>query len=101
MKIKQLATAFLFSFIVLFAGQASAANSTPGEETPKEVRARQIETRLMEIKHLAKETTLTADQKQDLRMEVKSLKKEARSNGIYLSIGAVIVIILLLILILK
>ena len=101
MKIKQIVTAFLFSFAILLSGQVSAANTNTGDETPKEVRAKQIETRLMQIKHLAKESSLTSAEKQDLRKEVKSLRKEAKNNGIYLSIGAIIVIILLLILILN
>lgn len=101
MKIKQIVTAFLLSFAILLSGPVSAANTNPGDETPKEVRAKQIETRLMQIKHLAKESSLTSAEKKDLRKEVKSLKKEAVNNGIYLSIGAIIVIILLLILILN
>ena len=68
-------------------------------EVPKEARAQQIETRLIEIRELAK-TNLTATEKKELRKEVKSLKKEGRRNGIYLSVGAIIIIILLLILLL-
>lgn len=100
MKIKQLCTAAILSFALLFSSNVFATGN-PGEEVPKEVRARQIENRILEIRHLAKETTLTPEEKQDLRKEVKSLKKEAQSRGIYLSIGAIIVILLLLILILK
>lgn len=68
-------------------------------EVPKEVRAQQIETRLIEIRDLAK-TNLTAAEKKELRKEVKSLKKEERRNGVYLSVGAIIIIVLLLILLL-
>ncbi len=68
-------------------------------EIPKEVRARQIEARLFEIRNLTK-TNLSASEKKELRKEVKSLKKESRGNGIYISVGALIIIILLLILLL-
>lgn len=67
-------------------------------EIPKDVRAQQIESRLVEIRDLAK-TNLTSTEKRELRKEVKSLKKEG-NHGIYLSIGAIIIIILLLILLL-
>lgn len=77
-----------------------AANVTPVKtEVPKEVRAQQIQARLIEIRDMDK-TNLSKVEKKDLRKEVKSLKKEARSRGIYLSIGAVIIIVLLLILLL-
>ena len=72
---------------------------TPASEVPKEVRAHQIESRLIEIRNMAK-TNLTSAEKKDLRKEVKSLRKESRNGGIYLSVGAIIIIILLLILLL-
>lgn len=75
------------------------AGSGPSTEVPKEVRAKQIESRIYEIKNMDK-TNLTRADKKELRKEVKNLRKEAANRGIYLSIGAIIVIILLLILIL-
>lgn len=77
------------------------ARETPVTKTevPKEVRSRQIENRLIEIRHLSK-TNLSNAEKKDLRKEVKSLKREARRGGVYLSVGAIIIIILLLILLL-
>jgi hypothetical protein len=68
-------------------------------EVPKEVRAQQIEARLIEIRKMDK-TNLTSVEKKELRKEVKELRKEARNGGIYLSVGAIIIIILLLILLL-
>lgn len=100
MKIKHFLTVFILSLAVTFSTNAGTTTNG-GNETPKEVRAHQIENRLVEIKKIAKENTLSSAEKKDLRKEVKSLKKEARTNGIYLSIGAIIIIILLLILILK
>ncbi len=78
-----------------------AGGETPGTKTevPKEVRAHQMETRLVEIRKMDK-TNLTSTEKKGLRKEVKDIRKAARSGGIYLSIGAVIIIILLLILLL-
>lgn len=100
MKIKNLFSAVLFAFTLFISGNVMAV-ANPGEEVPKEVRAQEITNRIMEIKKLAKETELTPVQKQELRKEVKHLRKEAQSRGIYLSIGAIVIIILLLILILK
>lgn len=58
-------------------------------------------TRLTEIKNMDK-SNLSGAEKKELRKEVRSLKREVRSNsrGIYLSVGAAIIIVLLLILIL-
>ena len=57
--------------------------------------------RVNEIKDMDR-SNLTAAEKQDLRKELRSLKKEVRknSNGVYLSVGAIIIVILLLILLL-
>lgn len=76
-----------------FAGMDKPAS---GVEIPKEVRARQIESRLLEIKKMDR-SALSSSEKKELRREVKSLKREARHNGIYLSVGAIIIIALLLI----
>jgi uncharacterized membrane protein YdfJ with MMPL/SSD domain len=74
-------------------------NSTAGT---KEERAQQMLNRLEEIKSMDK-SALTKEQKKELRKEVKAIRKEAKRDeikGIYLSIGALIIIVLLLILIL-
>jgi uncharacterized protein (UPF0305 family) len=81
------------------ATDSTLPNST---ESTKEVRAQQMVNRLEEIKSMDK-SALTKEQKKELRNEVKAIRKEAKRDqirGIYLSIGAVIIIILLLILIL-
>ena len=68
----------------------------------KEIRAQQMLQRLEEIRSMDK-STLTRAEKKDLRKEVKEMRKEARRDeikGIFISIGALIIIILLLILIL-
>ena len=58
-------------------------------------------TRLKEIKSMNMEN-LSRSEKKDLRKEVKQIRKElkAAKNGIYLSVGAIIIIVLLLILLL-
>jgi len=57
--------------------------------------------RLLEIKNMNKEN-LSRSEKKELRKEVKQIRKElkANQNGIYLSVGAIIIIVLLLILLL-
>jgi hypothetical protein len=78
---------------------ARTESPAPNTEVPKDVLARQIETRLVQIRNMDK-TNLTKVEKKELRKEVKNLRKQARSGGIYLSVGAIIIIILLLILLL-
>lgn len=83
----------------LFSPAFAAETPKAVSETTKEVLAKKIETRLVEIRDMDK-TNLTSVEKKELKKEVKELKKEARKSGIYLSVGAIIIIILLLILLL-
>lgn len=100
MNAKKLIPVLMISMCVSMFSPVFANNETPGTtEVPKEVRARQIETRLVEIKNMDK-SNLTSVEKKELRKEVKELKKETKRNGIYLSVGAIIIIVLLLILLL-
>jgi hypothetical protein len=66
-----------------------------------ENRAFQLENRLKEIKELDKKS-LSNSEKKVLRKEVREIKKQlaAISGGVYLSIGAILLIALLLILLL-
>lgn len=69
-------------------------------EEEKKARAEEIRTRVEEIKSMDK-STLTRAEKKALKKELKSMNREAKEiRGIYLSFGAIIIIILLLILIL-
>ena len=72
-------------------------SSAPSDAAKTEV----LLNRLNEIKNMDKSNLTRADKKA-LRSEVKAIKGEMKksSNGIYLSIGAIIIIVLLLILIL-
>jgi len=100
MSAKKIIPILLMAFSIAFVTPTFAAKETPlKKEVPKEVRAQQIEHRLIEIKNMDK-SNLSQAEKKDLRKEVKGLKKEARHAGIYLSVGAIIIIILLLILLL-
>jgi hypothetical protein len=66
-----------------------------------EVRATELQNRLEEIKSIETKD-LTRAEKRALRTEVKQIKKEMAeiSGGVYLSVGAIILIALLLILLL-
>ena len=82
-------------------GQATLTNELPLNETssnkvPAEVQA--MYDRLEEIKAMDK-SELSSSEKKELRKEVKSIKSQLRStgNGVYLSVGAIIIIVLLLI----
>jgi len=100
MSTKKIIPLLLFAMSLTLFSPVFAKNETPVKnEIPKEVRAKQIESRLFEIREMSK-TNLSTTEKKELRKEVKSLKKEARKSGIYLSIGAIIIIVLLLILLL-
>lgn len=90
-----------------FIPQTHAANNS--NSTKKEVvlteaqtlRLNQINTRLVQIQNMDK-SALSSQEKKTLRKEVRAMKAEARESGggIYLSIGAVILIIVLLIILL-
>ncbi|MBI5373053.1 MAG: hypothetical protein HZA79_13605 [Sphingobacteriales bacterium] len=73
------------------------ANNTKTEDP----RAQQLLTRLHDIKNMDK-SSLTGSEKKTLRKEVKGIRKEMKEikGGVYLSVGAILIVILLLILIL-
>ena len=83
-----------------------AVNSTPksaivAERPGESEEVQMMLDRLHEIKAMDM-NALTKAERKDLRKEVKAIKQELRATtGIYISIGALIIIILLLILILN
>ena len=104
MNIKKL-PGILFMFLLLnlsFASYAAPLTSDPEPATLTKESAAQLMVRLHEIKALAK-TDLSASQKTELRKEVKDIRKQLKSssNGVYLSIGAIVIILLILILLLR
>ena len=95
-----MAAMLLLSFVSteLSAGSDVSPVGKVSTETPESARAKVLLNRLEEIKALDK-SKLTSAQKKQLRMEVKSSKKELNElgGGIYLSVGAIILILVLLI----
>jgi hypothetical protein len=99
MKTQKLVKSLLVVLLLAVTGPSMA--STPvahGTETP-EAQAQRLQNRLEEIKAIDK-STLSKAEKKALRGEVKVIKKEMKtiSGGVYLSVGAIILIVLLIIL---
>jgi hypothetical protein len=92
----------LVAFVLIFAAPAAAnvvSDSSVRVET--EARVKQLTQRLAEVKAIDR-STLTNDEKKALRQEKKELKKELKviSGGVYISVGALILILILLIILL-
>lgn len=95
--------------LTLIPSQVNASTSEPTSTTPAPVplspadaaKVITLESRLKEIDAMDK-TELKAAEKKDLRKEVKSIKSELKTigNGVYLSAGAIILIIILVIVLL-
>jgi hypothetical protein len=101
MKTKMFRVLFLLVILALSAPSVSFAASTDPGTANREMQAKRLTDRLEEIKRMdAKQ--MTRAEKKVLRTEVKAIKKElaAVSGGVYLSIGAILIIALLLILLL-
>lgn len=100
MTIKKFLRMAPLAILLAIAVPASSAvlPNAPATENP---RLLELNQRLAEIKDVTK-SELTGSEKKDLRKEVREIKKEMKaiSGGVYLSVGAIIVVILLLILIL-
>jgi Skp family chaperone for outer membrane proteins len=94
-------TLILFLLVSLASPVMGAINSETVIDNPREARAIELQTRLEEIKAMDK-TDLTRTEKKELRHEVRKIKKElaTKAGGVYLSVGAIILIALLLILLL-
>jgi hypothetical protein len=83
------------------ASPTSASYTTSNPVNGDDPKTQQLLLRLENIKKMDK-SSMTRIEKRDLRKEVKSIKKEMKaiSGGVYLSVGAIIIVILLLILLL-
>jgi hypothetical protein len=101
-------TSKLFKTLLLIMLMAVAAPSFSNTNTPTavssenpEAYAKSLENRLEEIRAMDTKK-LSREEKKALRVEVRTIKKEmaAVSGGVYLSVGAIIIIALLLILLL-
>lgn len=90
----------------LFAFSGSPVEATPFKSKEPKVltveeteRLLEIESKVIEIKEMDL-SALSKDERKDLRYELKSMEKEAkamRGSGIYISTGALIIILLLII----
>ena len=90
-----------FTFL-LFTGSIATSNATEKEikelTTAEQLRIEQIAKRVNEIKKLDR-TKLNSTEKKALRNELTNIKKEANAisnGGVYLSLTALLVIIILL-----
>lgn len=100
MKPKKTITILLFALLTSMVVPAFAGEPVPVEPTEKTTTEKAL-TRIEEIRHMDR-SQLTSSEKKELRKELRLLKKESKpkKNGIYLSVGALIVIGVLLILLL-
>jgi len=101
---KVAAFAFLLSTTIpAFSNNLSGdpVRTTKPAKAVDHARVAEIVKRVEEIKEMDK-STLTSSEKKDLRKELKGLKKDMATakGGVYLSIGAIIIVVLLLILLL-
>jgi ABC-type anion transport system duplicated permease subunit len=103
-------TPLIFTFIFLLIGVAYAhadsvsikpSRSEAKSEKLDELALKKLTDRLEEIKQMPIKS-LTRKERRELRHEVKAIERaiQTNSNGVYLSVGAVIIIALLLILLL-
>lgn len=99
----------LLVFFLLLSGQLAMADSGNKSENKKnniELTEAQQE-RLVEMQNRVEEIkamdfmSMTKDERKEVREELKEMKAEARAsgNGLYISAGAIIVILLILILV--
>lgn len=101
MKFKKIVAVAVFSMCTALLTPSFAANESPAtrKENTTNVTSEQLTNRLLEIRNMDK-SQLTRSEKRELRKEVKEIRRERKSNGVYLSVGAIIIIALLLIILL-
>lgn len=98
----------LLVFFLLITGPMAMAGSGDKSESKKDktelteaqqVRLTEMEARVEEIKAMDL-MSMSKNERKDIREELKEMKAEARAtgNGVYISVGAIIVVLLLIIL---
>ena len=100
-------TIYLLTAFMMFAAfpmqihATSIISDPPTTTAARSPRAEQLTARLNEIKAIDKSTLIPCE-KRELRKETRSIKKELRelNGGVYLSAGAIILIVVLLIILL-
>ena len=106
-KTNLIALAFLFMLTTGTASASIIADRPPKERTnelteEQKARMEAIKKRVAEIKAMDR-SKLTKAERKDIRQELKEMNKEAKAaegKGVFLSIGAIVIIVLLLILLL-
>ena len=98
--------AYFLSLILLLSALAPAAMAKDGKEKPKnetlspedKARLDQLENRFLEIKAMDFKS-MNKSERKEIRKELREINKEAkdRNGGIYISTGAIIIILLLII----
>lgn len=100
---KKLCYLALSMFMLLGSANVMAASDKPASEMTEQqkLRLEHITSRVEEIKEMDR-SKLSREEKKQLKNELVSMKKEAKAlnGGVYLSVGAIIIILLVLILIL-
>lgn len=94
-------TAALLVTSITLPATAAGTEKIPYTPTAKEAAIIEASTaRLNEINAMDK-STLTSSEKKELRKEVRAIKKDIKdSGGVYLSVGALLLVIILLIILL-
>ncbi|HSU28682.1 MAG TPA: hypothetical protein VLJ68_09895 [Chitinophagaceae bacterium] len=107
MRIKKIIRTAAVVLLMAIALPAFSSNSVPGSSKTdgpaktEDSRGQQLVDRLEQIKGMNR-SEMTSLERKNLRKEVREIKKDLKviKGGVYLSVGAIIVIILVLILIL-
>ncbi len=98
--------AYFLSILFLMAAFVPASTAkTPNKEKPElteeqQTRLAEIENRVEEIKS-SDFSEMSKEERKEMRDELREMKKEAKEigGGVYLSVGAIIIILLILILV--
>lgn len=101
-KLKPYLIATLFIFLLSFTNTfAKEKNIKPALTDSQKARIEVITKRIEEIKNIDR-SKLSAQERKNLRNELIEMKKELKisNGGVYLSVGAIIIILLILILLL-
>jgi len=102
MRKQLLCLSFVALTFLMFPNTTMASEKAPIHKTPEKteipVEVRTMLNRLDEIKDMDK-SELTRVERKELRTEVRTIKREMRAsgNGLYISTGAIIIILLLII----
>lgn len=103
-KVSNYLTALLLAILLvpaqLFAAPTVTATAIPVSPITEAAKVETMMNRLNEIKDMDK-SDLSASERKELRKEVRAIKDSVKSSGgVYISVGAILIIILLLILLL-